>query len=48
MLEPTRYVEVQGTGEHGSFSRGQLDVLLDLAGKGIAELFRAQRQALGW
>jgi ribonuclease PH len=41
-------VEVQGTGEHDSFSRAQLDVLLDLAGKGIAELFRAQRQALGW
>lgn len=42
------FVEVQGTGEHDSFSRGQLDVLLDLAGKGIDELFRAQRAVLGW
>ena len=48
MLEPARFVEVQGTGEHGTFSRAQLDVLLDLAGRGIAELFAAQRQALGW
>jgi ribonuclease PH len=48
MLEPARFVEVQGTGEHDSFSRAQLDVLLDLAGKGIDELFRAQRTVLGW
>jgi ribonuclease PH len=48
MLEPSAFVEVQGTGEHGSFTRTQLDTLLDLAGKGIAELFQAQRQVLGW
>jgi ribonuclease PH len=48
MLEPARFVEVQGTGEHDSFSRAQLDVLLDLAGKGIDELFRAQHTVLGW
>jgi ribonuclease PH len=48
MLEPARFVEVQGTGEHDSFSRAQLDLLLDLAGKGIDELFRAQRTVLGW
>jgi ribonuclease PH len=48
MLEPARFVEVQGTGEHDTFSRAQLDVLLDLAGKGIDELFRAQRTVLGW
>jgi ribonuclease PH len=47
MLDPARFVEVQGTGEHDSFSRRQLDVLLDLAERGIAELFAAQRQALG-
>jgi ribonuclease PH len=41
-------VEVQGTGEHASFSRAQLEALLDLAETGIAELFAAQRQALGW
>ncbi|HEX6107451.1 MAG TPA: ribonuclease PH [Gemmatimonadales bacterium] len=48
MLDPARFVEVQGTGEHDSFSRGQLDTLLDLAEQGIAELFAAQRQVLGW
>ncbi len=48
MLDPARFVEVQGTGEHASFSRAQLDVLLDLAERGIAQLFAAQRQALGW
>ena len=41
------YVEVQGTGEHGSYSRGQLDQLLALGEKGVAELMRAQRDALG-
>ncbi len=48
MLEPAQFVEVQGTGEHATFSRAQLDTLLDLAERGIADLFRAQRQALGW
>jgi ribonuclease PH len=48
MLEPAEFVEVQGTGEHGTFSRSQLDNLLDIAGYGIAELFRAQHKVLGW
>jgi len=48
MLEPARFVEVQGTGEHASFSRQQLDILIDLAERGIAELFQAQRKVLGW
>jgi ribonuclease PH len=48
MLHPDRFVEVQGTGEHGTFNRSQLDRLLDLAGSGLAELFAAQRQVLGW
>ncbi len=48
MLHPASYVEVQGTGEHGTFTRVQLDRLLDLAGAGIAELFAAQKQVLGW
>lgn len=47
MVEPSRFVEVQGTGEHGTFSRGELGGLLDLAERGIAELFAAQRRALG-
>ena len=48
MLHPASYVEVQGTGEHGTYSRAQLDHLLDLAGAGISELFAAQKQVLGW
>jgi ribonuclease PH len=48
MLHPASYVEVQGTGEHGTFSRPQLDRLLDLAGAGTSELFAAQKQVLGW
>lgn len=39
-------VEVQGTGEDGSFSRAQLDAMLDLAEIGIAQLHAAQREAL--
>ncbi len=41
-----RFVEVQGTGEAGVFSRAQLDAMLDLAGKGIRRLIRIQRDAL--
>jgi ribonuclease PH len=40
------YVEVQGTGEHSTFSRATLDELLDLAKKGIGELISCQLNAL--
>jgi ribonuclease PH len=39
-------VEVQGTAEGAPFGRDQLDVLLDLAAKGIVELTEIQRAAL--
>ena len=42
-----RFIEVQGTGEGGTFSREQLAALTKLALDGIAELTRFQRQALG-
>lgn len=42
-----RLVEVQGTAEHGTFDRSELNALLDLATKGIAELTMAQESALG-
>ena len=48
MLEPAQFVEVQGTGEHGTFSRAELGSLVDLAERACAELFAAQRRALGW
>jgi ribonuclease PH len=39
-------IEVQGTAESGTYSRHQLNLLIDLAEKGIKELLDAQRQAL--
>ena len=47
MSSEGRFVEVQGTGEHGTFARAELDRLLDLAAAGIRELDAAQRRALG-
>ena len=47
VAEPDAFVEVQGTGEAGTFSRAQLDGLLDLARLGIGRIFAAQRAALG-
>jgi ribonuclease PH len=40
-------VEVQGTAEGQPFTREELESLLDLAGSGIAELTKLQREALG-
>ena len=40
------FIEVQGTGEAGDFTRQQLDKLLLLAENGIAQLFSAQNGAL--
>jgi ribonuclease PH len=48
MRAPSDLVEVQGTGEQGVFSRTQFNQILDYAERGIAELFAAQRKALGW
>ncbi len=42
-----RFVEVQGTGEHGTFGRNELNSLLDVAVRGIGELDAAQRSVLG-
>jgi ribonuclease PH len=42
-----RFVEVQGTAEGEPFERAQLEALLALAGRGIAELVAQQRRALG-
>jgi ribonuclease PH len=46
MSSEGEFVEVQGTGEHGTFKRGQLDTLLDLATSGIRALDAAQTAAL--
>jgi ribonuclease PH len=39
-------IEVQGTAEQAPFTRDELDVLLDLATKGIGELPELQREAV--
>jgi ribonuclease PH len=39
-------VEVQGTAERTPFTRSDLDILLDLATKGISELHALQREAV--
>jgi ribonuclease PH len=46
MTDDDRYVEVQGTAEHRSFSREQMDAMVDLAAAGIRQLFALQRAAI--
>lgn len=46
MSSEGRFVEVQGTGEHGTFDRAQLDGLVDLAIAGIRTLDAEQGKAL--
>jgi ribonuclease PH len=46
MTADRRLVEVQGTAEHGTFDRKQLDTLVDLATAGVEQLIAAQRRAL--
>ena len=41
-----QFVEVQGTGEQGTFSKTELDRLVSLAERGIGQLFTLQREAL--
>ena len=42
-----KLVEVQGTAEHGTFDRNELNLLLDLATGGIRELTAHQSKSLG-
>lgn len=46
MNEELNIIEMQGTAEEGSFSRSQLNQIIDLAETGIQELLAIQRQAL--
>ena len=46
MSSEGRFVEVQGTGEHGTFARDDLDRLLDLATRGIREIDAAQQRTI--
>ncbi len=46
MTDDNKFVEVQGTGERDSFSREELDRLLDLGEKGNKEIIDMQREEL--
>ena len=46
MTDDDRFIEVQGTGEQRSFSRDQMNQMLDLAGGGIRQLFEVQSAAI--
>lgn len=46
MTDDERFVEVQGTAEHRSFSREQMDQMVELAAGGIRQLFALQREAI--
>ena len=47
MTESGRIIEIQGTAEKSTYDRKQLDLMLDLAHKGITELCVIQKAALG-
>ena len=46
MSDACGYVEMQGTGENGTFSKEQLEEMLDLGRKGIEALMELQKEAL--
>jgi ribonuclease PH len=46
MTESGRFVEVQGTGESATFTRAELDRLVNVAARGIRELIGVQHTAL--
>ena len=39
-------VEVQGTGEESTYSRAQMDALMDMAEKGLESLYSIQKETL--
>jgi ribonuclease PH len=47
MNEAGRFIEIQGTAEEGDYDFAQLQQMIQLAEKGIAELVIKQKQALG-
>ncbi len=46
MTGDDRLIEVQGTGEEATFTRQELNALLDLASKGVTELTAMQKEAV--
>ena len=46
MTAEGKFVEIQGTGEEGTFDRAQLNQMLDSAEKGLRELIAVQQEVL--
>lgn len=46
MTEDMEYVEVQGAGEEATFTRGEMNAMLDLSEAGIKEILALQKQAI--
>ena len=46
MNEKEEFVEIQGTAEKGSFSKDELDSMIELATKGIKNIIEIQKKAL--
>ncbi|MDD2709183.1 MAG: ribonuclease PH [Verrucomicrobiae bacterium] len=46
MTSSGRFIELQGSGEEATFSEGELEKMLSLARKGVAELIALQRKYL--
>tara|TARA_Y100000768_G_scaffold69696_1_gene49014 strand:+ start:2119 stop:2838 length:720 start_codon:yes stop_codon:yes gene_type:complete len=46
MNEKKEFVEIQGTAEKGSFSKDELDSMIELATKGIKNIIEIQKKAL--
>jgi ribonuclease PH len=46
MAEDGGLIETQATAEKGSYTRAQLNALMDLAESGLRQIFAAQRQML--
>lgn len=46
MTDDNKFIEIQGTGEEATFSREELNTLLDLGEKGNRELIKIQKEVL--
>ena len=47
MADASSYVEVQGTGEHSTYTRSEMNAMLDLAEKACRELQEMQMKIIG-
>ena len=46
MNEKGEFIEIQGTGEEATYTRAQLNILLDMAEEAIKELVKIQNETL--